>query len=239
MENSAIATFITQRPSRAEVFLALEIDYSVVGSQTLAEVCKAKGISVNEVLKRIVDHDQRTRHTEEFDWSKSTLRELVQHIEANHHQYLRTVLPKLFDQLQGVAQLYGKEHPEILELQKLFGAFRFAVEAHLLSEEKVLFPTIVALESGELQWQGDHSSSEEIKVRIREHDTSADDIKQMRQITNNFCAPDDTGESYRSVLDGLCQLEKDLHLHIHKENNILFPRASQLAMEQLKAGSHH
>ena len=44
-------------------------------------------------------------------------------------------------------------------------------------------------------------------------------------MTNGFTPPADACETYRAMLDGLAQLEADLHQHIHKENNILFPKA--------------
>jgi regulator of cell morphogenesis and NO signaling len=36
------------------------------------------------------------------------------------------------------------------------------------------------------------------------------------------------------MVDGLAQLERDMHQHVHKENNVLFPKS--LALEAKRTG---
>jgi regulator of cell morphogenesis and NO signaling len=50
----------------------------------------------------------------------------------------------------------------------------------------------------------------------------------MRVLTDEYRRPSDAYNTYRAMLDGLRELEQDMHLHVHKENNILFPRPAKL-----------
>jgi regulator of cell morphogenesis and NO signaling len=50
----------------------------------------------------------------------------------------------------------------------------------------------------------------------------------MRRLTGDYAAPADACATYHALLNGLQALEADLHVHIHLENNILFPRAAEL-----------
>jgi regulator of cell morphogenesis and NO signaling len=61
----------------------------------------------------------------------------------------------------------------------------------------------------------------------QEHDNAGKALARLRDLTGGFVPPEDACTTYRAMLDGLAGLEADLHLHIHKENNILFPRAIQ------------
>jgi regulator of cell morphogenesis and NO signaling len=62
-----------------------------------------------------------------------------------------------------------------------------------------------------------------------EHDSAAAALRELRRLTRDYDAPVDACGTYRALLSRLSDLEADLHVHIHKENNVLFPRA--LAVE--------
>ena len=51
----------------------------------------------------------------------------------------------------------------------------------------------------------------------------------MRALTDNYTVPEDGCTTYAALYDGLQALERDLHQHIHLENNILIPQARALA----------
>ena len=48
---------------------------------------------------------------------------------------------------------------------------------------------------------------------------------ETRQLTGGFTLPKDACPNWRALYEGLKEFEKDTRLHIHKENDILFPRA--------------
>ncbi|MCZ7527770.1 MAG: hemerythrin domain-containing protein [Acidimicrobiia bacterium] len=69
-----------------------------------------------------------------------------------------------------------------------------------------------------------------IRVMLHERDETRDLLVALRELTAGYAVPDDACPSYQALLDGLARFERDLHLHIHKESNLLFPAA--LAREE-------
>ncbi len=60
-----------------------------------------------------------------------------------------------------------------------------------------------------------------------DHDKLGKLLSEIREQTRDFALPEDVCETWRALYEGLKEFEKDTHLHIHKENNILFPMAIQ------------
>ena len=73
----------------------------------------------------------------------------------------------------------------------------------------------------------------EANNRCPEHDVAGDFLAQMRQVTDNYTLPEDACPTFAALFEGLDALEKDLHEHIHLENNILFPKAEILEREMV------
>ncbi len=67
----------------------------------------------------------------------------------------------------------------------------------------------------------------------QEHDHAGDCLLRLREHSNDFTPPDWACNTFRALYDALRELEIDLHQHIHKENNILFPRAMALEASML------
>jgi regulator of cell morphogenesis and NO signaling len=55
-------------------------------------------------------------------------------------------------------------------------------------------------------------------------------LHRIREITNGYVPPPDGCVTYQTLYQALEDFEKDLHTHIHLENNILFPRSVDLEM---------
>ena len=121
--------------------------------------------------------------------------------------------------------MHGAAHPELADLQRTFEAFAPELTAHMIEEEAVAFPWIRALEAGSPQPGGLPSAVEQL---MREHDDAGRALAAMRELTNGFTPPEGACGSYRVMLSGLHDLETDMNAHVHKENNILFPRALAL-----------
>jgi len=63
---------------------------------------------------------------------------------------------------------------------------------------------------------------------MKEHDSAGELVRQIRAASGGYQAPTDACTSYQAAYQALEEFEKDLHLHVHLENNILFPRAVEL-----------
>ncbi len=125
-----------------------------------------------------------------------------------------------------VAEVHGGRHSELPEVRDLFAALRAELELHMQKEEQALFPMIKQLDSGIAGAAGDCGTiGNPIRMMEDEHDHAGDALGTLRMLTGGFAPPVDACNSYRVMLDSLAKLEADLHQHIHKENNILFPKA--------------
>lgn len=58
----------------------------------------------------------------------------------------------------------------------------------------------------------------------------SDLLRQLRSLTHSYTPPADGCGSYVALVAGFETMEADTHLHMHKENNRLFPAA--IAAEQ-------
>src|ERR1035437_564340 len=67
-----------------------------------------------------------------------------------------------------------------------------------------------------------------IGMMEREHEGAGGALLEIRELTRGFEYPSYACSTVRALFDGLKALEADLHVHIHLENNILFPRAIAL-----------
>ncbi|MEP0841441.1 MAG: iron-sulfur cluster repair di-iron protein [Phycisphaerae bacterium] len=226
--NATVGQLVAERPSRARVFERFEIDYCCGGKQPLAEACAERGLDPESVLAELRAADAAP-HPSETDWTTAPLGDLCDHIVAAHHAYLRRELPRLEAMSEKVAEVHGRREPHLRELAAVFAALHEELDQHMAKEEQVLFPLVRLLESSTaLPSFHCGSVANPIRVMEHEHDDAGAALTRMRRLTGGYAPPPEACNTYRALLDGLAELEADLHRHIHKENNILFPRAAAL-----------
>ncbi len=221
--DTSLGQLVVEEPVLARVFERLGIDYCCGGKRTLAAVCAEKGISIEVVQEELVQNAKQVSG-EEIDWSSRSLTELADHIQQTHHTYLKSELPRLSGLLEKVSRVHGGNHPEIVLVRDIFVGLHAEMTSHMFKEEQILFPAIRGLESGAGAF---HCGSVQGPIRQMEaeHESAGSALGQIRALMKEYAAPDDACASYQAVLAGLVVLETDLHQHIHKENNILFPQA--------------
>lgn len=225
--DTTVSSLVTERPGRARVFEALGIDYCCGGNRPLGEVCAEKGLDAHTVLRMLEAFDLGAGTEERTDWSKATMTDLVDHIIEVHHGYLKEALPRLEFLVNKVASAHGDRHPELLRLQEVFVSLTPDLETHLREEEEVLFPMCRQLEGADGRPDFWDRTEDPTGSMLREHEDVGKVLATMRELTAGFEPPTDACNTYRAMLDGLAELEADLHLHIHEENNILFPKATK------------
>jgi len=219
-----VGEWVQDDSARARVFEAYGIDYCCGGKKSLRKSCEEKGLETAAVLEALNAVEERTADAR--DWRGAPLSELCDHIESAHHVYLRQELPRLSALLEKVNRAHQDKHPELARLRTVLSALQDELGAHLEKEEQILFPLIRGLSSEE--WSGPShcgTIANPIRVMEMEHDGAGSALAEMRSLTAGYAEPADACPSYRMLLKGLHGLETDTHLHIHKENNILFPRA--------------
>jgi regulator of cell morphogenesis and NO signaling len=153
-----------------------------------------------------------------------TAAELADHIEATHHRFLHDELPRLIALADKVRDVHGSRHAELEQVNKLTHALEADLEPHMMKEERVLFPMIRELaHAGAVPTFHCGSVRNPISMMMLEHERTGELLAQLRAVTDGYEPPADGCASYRALYQGLAEIEADTHLHVHKENNVLFP----------------
>jgi regulator of cell morphogenesis and NO signaling len=220
-----LGRLVTETPGAARVFERHGLDYCCGGQRSLGEACAEGQVDSTDVLDEIAAlHDGPAP-----DWPAMGPSELVDHLEATHHHYLNGELPRLSALAAKVEGVHGGHHPELADVRSTLEALRDDLEPHLMKEERVLFPMIRELAASDTA-PSFHCGTlrNPIGVMAIEHDRAGELLTRLRDLTGGYQVPDDGCASYRMLYVGLEELEADTHLHIHKENNLLFPAVMKL-----------
>lgn len=226
--SSSVGSWVAQHPQTSRVFESLNIDYCCGGGKPLAQACLDRKLDPHQVLEKIEQVIHQIDDTTQ-DWLTASLSDLSDHIEQTHHAYLKTELPRLNGLIAKVVNAHGATHEELPQIQQVFTNLRQELEPHMFQEEMVLFPAIRQLEQSQENPSFMFGTvANPIRAMEQEHDNAGDGLAQIRELTQEYAVPKGACNTYRAMLDGLRELELDMHQHIHKENNVLFPRAIEL-----------
>jgi regulator of cell morphogenesis and NO signaling len=221
---TAVGEVVRAFPARSRIFENLGIDYCCGGKHSLGEACKAKGLDPATVVAMLSALDNSSRETQ-ADPDTLTLSELCDHIQRVHHGYLREELPRLDFMTRKVAATHGDAEPRLRDVRNLFETFSKKVCAHTEKENDEVFPAIRQLETATDKRNSVSALKAEFGELESEHLNTGAALGRFRELTDGYTAPDWACNTMRALYDGLRQMERDMHQHIHEENNVLFPRA--------------
>jgi regulator of cell morphogenesis and NO signaling len=219
-----VGELVAERPSRSRVFERMGIDYCCGGRQALSVACAARGLAVEAVWAEL-GAEAEAGAGEERDWRAASLTELCDHIVATHHAWLKEELPRLAAMARKVRDVHGSNHPWMIEAAQVYEALARELEQHMFKEENILFPFVRTLDQSPGARGPFGSVANPIAMMEHEHDDAGQALARLRELSDGYTPPEGACNTFRALLDGLAELEADLHVHIHKENNILFPRA--------------
>lgn len=226
---TTVGEWVARFPRTSRIFEDLKIDYCCRGGTPLEQACRDRQLDPQAVVARLEEAIAAAEGEPSENWQGVPLADLCDHIEQTHHAYLRTELPRLTETIAKVVNAHGDSHAQLAQLMQVFAGLRAELEPHMFKEEQVLFPAIRQLEQSSTAVAFPFGTvANPIRMMEHEHDNAGEALAAIRKLMNDFAVPDDACNTYRAMLDGLEQLETNLHQHIHKENSILFPNAAQL-----------
>lgn len=233
-QDQTVREIAVRHPESVRVFEKLGIDYCCGGKRPLDEACEKANVPLTTVMEMLNKLESGAGDKQEKQWNDAPLRELTSQIVQRHHRYIRDEAPRLEALLQKVVSRHGDAHPELGNIQQVFQQLAEELMGHMMKEERILFPFIEQLE-GTARFGGPPPAGSFPSVQfpisrmVAEHDDAGELTAKIRELSAGFQPPEDACPSYRGLYHGLDEFERDLHLHIHLENNILFPRS--IAME--------
>jgi len=221
----SLGALVAESPARAGVFDRLGLDYCCHGDRSLAEATEAAGLDPDAVVAALAAVG-RPATTAPAAPAGDPLA-LIEDILSRHHGFLRDELPDLVGLAAKVEAVHGSRHPELAAVHRLVAALRADLEPHMTKEERVLFPAVRLLAGGRRQF-GFGTIENPIAMMRSEHEQAGELLARLREVTGGYAVPADGCASYESLYRRLEHVEEDTHLHIHKENNVLFPLAVAL-----------
>lgn len=224
-----IGELVSAHPGLARLFEELRIDYCCGGRQTLAAASESRGLAVTTVIAMLeAAASGLAAPSAEVDAASMALGELADHIEHTHHAYLKDELPRLVEMSERVAYKHGHRDSRLAEIAATVVSLAQEMFSHMHKEEQVLFPLVRQIEAG---GRGGFAASiaEPIRCMEAEHEDAGRAIARLRDLTDGFTPDAEACNTHRALLHGLARFEADLHRHVHKENNVMFPRALALA----------
>jgi len=222
-ESTPVGDIAAAIPSSVRIFQRHGIDFCCGGKRALGTVCAERGLSFAATVTAI--EASASAPSRDRDWTHEPLSSLIEHIVVTYHDNLCEELPRLQEMASKVARVHGVKTPTVIRIAEIVEDLSAELVAHMRKEETVLFPAIRAIEEGraDVAW-----INAPVSVMEREHDHAGALLEDLRELTRGYVPPDDACATTRALYHGLEQLERSMHVHVHLENNVLFPRALQV-----------
>jgi regulator of cell morphogenesis and NO signaling len=224
---------------KVEIFKKYGLDFCCGGKQTVKEACEKKGLDLQKIEAELmmVSSNPVTRPLPYNEWTPEFLCDFIVN---THHRYVSKTLPDLLGYAKKVSRVHGEHHPELLRIYQLVQEINEEMTTHMMKEEKILFPFIKKLFSTTQNHQPLQAApfgtvQNPVAMMESEHEDVGGKMAEIRLLTSNYALPEGACGSYSVLYRLLLEFEEDLHIHVHLENNILFPRAIALEKEIFSA----
>jgi len=230
--NKTIGEIVAADFRTARVFEKHGIDFCCGGQVALASICAEKGLDLATLTSELeaVQSEPAERSQNYSSWA---LPFLADYIVNTHHLYLKENDEQIAAYARKIAEVHGAHHPEVIRISAIFDKIAADMAAHLKEEEEVFFPAINRVYAARIAGNTpDTMDQETIRVSLlklrREHEEIGDAVHTIRHLSKEYAIPGDVCNTFMLTYRKLKEFEDDLHKHVHLENNILFPKASEL-----------
>jgi len=232
LDNQTVGQIAAKDLRKAQVFKKYGLDFCCGGSKKVKQACMEKGLDIATIEHELQQADKNfsMRPLPYNDWSLDFLADYIVNV---HHSYVKKTLPDLRAYAAKVAKAHGDIHPELSAIAALVEDINAELSAHMAKEERILFPYIKKLVDAGRHVQpfpAAHFGTVQNPVNMMEmeHEMTGKKLEEIKALSNNYALPEDACGSYSFLYRMLNEFEDDLHIHIHLENNILFPKAVAL-----------
>lgn len=228
-----IGSIAVERPESVSVFMRYGLDFCCGGRSTLEQACAAKGLDAEAIRAEILEAVRRRGASERESWNSMGMSDLADHIERVHHARARDLIQRIDGLLPRVIAAHGERHPELRGVAETFDRFRAELFDHMIREERVLFPWLRRLEApGSVHIGPPWSVARPISCMVHDHEDAAAALASMRSAMSDYAVPAGACGSYAALVGTLKELDEDTRVHIHKENNALFPAGIRAEAER-------
>lgn len=210
-----IGDLAARQPGAVAVFQSFGLDFCCRGDRTLAQALDAAHAPSDRVLPALA---AAARAAVEADntWADAPASVLIEHIKTRYHAVHLQELPRLRD-LAAKVEAAHHDKPNVPSgLATLLARLLAEIRIHQQREEIVLFPLLLK--------GGGPVAASTIQIMRAEHGDHGTTLALIDKITHDREAPPEACTTWRALYLGLTMFRDDLMMHVHLENNILFPR---------------
>jgi regulator of cell morphogenesis and NO signaling len=220
---SLVKDIVNAVPKTSDVFKKYRIDFCCGGNISLDEAIVDKKVSMDDLLQELNVVSANASQDDNMEiWTDSSSEQIIEHVINHYHRLSREELDALSPYVTKVARVHGDNHPELIKVYELFYEFKKELLSHMDKEEATSFPNIMKLEDPNVE--NKEAIREEIIELEKEHDHAGNILRELREVTKDYELPFDACGTYTLVYKRLEALESFTFMHVHLENNILFPR---------------
>lgn len=241
-KETIVGELVAQDYRAASVFKKHGIDFCCNGNRSIGEACEKRKVEIDSFMQTLEQALQEENNVS-LDYNSWPLDLLADYIEKKHHRYVQDKTLEIKPFLDKVCRVHGAEHPELLEINKLFTESTGELAMHMKKEELVLFPFIkkmVSISQDKTAFESPHFGTIQnpVNMMMDEHDVEGSRFRKIAELSDNYTPPADACNTYRVTFALLKEFEEDLHLHIHLENNLLFPKAIEMEKQLTHEHAH-
>jgi regulator of cell morphogenesis and NO signaling len=233
-ENQIIGEMVANDYRTATVFKKYGIDFCCNGNRTISDACEKKNLEIKNIMKDLESAVNQPANN--LDFTTWQLDLLADYIVKKHHTYVAQRTSEIKPFLEKVCRVHGQHHPELFQINEQFTISSEELSMHMKKEEMILFPYVHKLVSAKqngIKLKEPHFGTvrNPIQLMMQEHSTEGDRFRKIAELSNDYTPPPEACNTYKVTFALLKEFEDDLHMHIHLENNILFPKAIEMENE--------
>jgi len=207
-------------------------DYS---EQTLHQVCQEKSISMDALINGL-ESAVHTDESEEAALVGYPVELVIEYLKHTHYLFIKRKLPYIASLVTDLPDVSEKFEGIIKDLKFVFPLFVEDFVHHIHQEEDNLFTYVMLLKNvtsssynpSQVYYEMEKYSIQQHAIN---HDIHDDEMKGIRNITNDYSLNNRAPLHIKVVYAELESFEKSLITHARIEDEIFFPKALMLERE--------
>ena len=231
--DESLADIVSRNIGAANILNEFGVDYFLRGDRTLEAACLEDKCPMPVILGELWElTDQRS---DVPDFRNASLTELSVYILKTHHKFAESKVTFIRHTLARLVRENGDRDRRIPELQDAFNDLCVYLTVHMRHEELVIFPFIRKLGRNRLALSAISTDVvQPIRAMQEDHCQEVATLRRIALLTRNYTITSKGDYALQVTYAAMRELERDLKIHMHLENNILFPRALSLAEATLR-----
>lgn len=232
-----VSEIVSRDYRTVDVFRKHGIEYCCGGRWPLSTACLMKGLDGSQIIEELHEASRDFQLPGTFPYENWSVGFLVDYIINVHHSYLYKTLPELEPILEHFVEEHQNKYSYLVELLSTFKKLTKEIQPHLKQEDEVIFPYIRQVGRA---WGNKDSYAGLLVKTLRKpagaiwdqkHKLLSGILYKWRELTDNYFPPVQSCVSHRVVFAKLKELDNMIAQQIFLENDILFPKTSQIENE--------